>query len=119
MELALTGHNVSSLVVDRLCDQARGQNTPLTCFHLELAVRKEQSVTSILGSLLRQGRCRNGKGSRGNNAGLSSTEKGHWWTKTRALGYREVVRGGHVLATHICMHRRLGRMGNDASSQSP
>ena len=50
----LTGHNVSSLVVDRLCDQSNGENTVVTCFYLDFAARKEQSVASILGSLLRQ-----------------------------------------------------------------
>ena len=53
-EGVLTGHDVSSLVVDRLCDQRRGQNTAVTCFYLDFAARKEQSVASILGSLLRQ-----------------------------------------------------------------
>ena len=42
------------MVVDRLCDQASGQNTAVACFYLDFAARKEQSVTSILGSLLRQ-----------------------------------------------------------------
>ena len=50
----LTGYDISSLVVDRLCDQSRGQNTAVTCFYLDFAARKEQSVASILGSLLRQ-----------------------------------------------------------------
>jgi len=50
----LTGHHVSSLVVDRLSDKSRGQNTAVTCFYLDFAARKEQSVISILGSLLRQ-----------------------------------------------------------------
>ena len=50
----LTGLGVSSLVVDRLGDQTRGQNTAVTCFYLDFAARKEQSVASILGSLLRQ-----------------------------------------------------------------
>ena len=50
----LTDHDVSSLVVDRLCDQCRGQNTVVTCFYLDFAAQKEQSVTSILGSFLRQ-----------------------------------------------------------------
>ena len=50
----LTSLNVSSLVVDRLGDQARGQNTAVTCFYLDFAARKEQSVACILGSLLRQ-----------------------------------------------------------------
>ena len=50
----LTSHDVSSLVVDRLCDQARGKNTAITCFYFDLAARKEQPVTSVLGSLLKQ-----------------------------------------------------------------
>ena len=53
-ESVLTGHDVSSLVVDRLCDLSRGRATVVTCFYLDFAARKEQSVTSILGSLLRQ-----------------------------------------------------------------
>jgi len=44
----------SSLVVDRLCDQTRGQNTAVTCFYFDLAARKEQAATSMLGSVLNQ-----------------------------------------------------------------
>jgi len=40
--------------VDRLGDQARGKNTAVTCFYLDFAARKEQSVVGVLGSLLRQ-----------------------------------------------------------------
>ena len=50
----LTGCDVSSLVVDRLGDKAMGQNTPVTCFYFDFAARKEQSATSMLGSLLKQ-----------------------------------------------------------------
>jgi len=50
----LTSFVHSSLVVDRLCDQARGQNTAVTCFYFDWADRKEQSATSMLGSLLKQ-----------------------------------------------------------------
>jgi len=50
----LTISDVSSLVVDRLCDQARGQNTAVTCFYFDFSARKEQSATSMLGSLLKQ-----------------------------------------------------------------
>ena len=50
----LTSCDVSSLVVDMLCDQARGQNTAVTCFYFDFADRKEQSATSMLGSLLKQ-----------------------------------------------------------------
>ena len=50
----LTSYDVSSLVVDRLCDQTRGQNSVVTCFYFDFAARKEQSATNMLGSLLRQ-----------------------------------------------------------------
>jgi len=53
-ESVLTSRNVSSLVVDRLCDQAVGKNTAVTCFYFDFAARKEQSVASMLGSLVKQ-----------------------------------------------------------------
>ena len=53
-ELVLTSHDISSLVVDRLCDQAKEQNTAVTCFYFDFAARKEQSVINVLGSLLKQ-----------------------------------------------------------------
>ena len=50
----LTSKNASSLVVDKLCEQTRGQNTPVTCFYFDFAARKEQTATSMLGSILKQ-----------------------------------------------------------------
>ena len=50
----LTGRNVSSLVIDRLCDQARGQNVAVACFYFDFAARKEQPSTNVLGALLKQ-----------------------------------------------------------------
>ena len=50
----LTSGNDSSLVVDRLCDQNRGQNTAVSCFYFDFAARKEQTATSMLGSMLKQ-----------------------------------------------------------------
>ena len=50
----LTSGNDSSLVVDRLCDQTRGQNTVVACFYFDFAARKEQTAISMLGSLLKQ-----------------------------------------------------------------
>src|ERR1700712_2364298 len=44
----------SSLVVDKLCNQVRGKNTPVTCFYFDFAARKEQSAAVMLGSLLKQ-----------------------------------------------------------------
>ena len=50
----LTSGNRSSLVVDRLCDRTREQNTSVTCFYFDFAAQKEHSAASILGSLLKQ-----------------------------------------------------------------
>jgi len=50
----LTSRNVSSLVVDSLCDQVGGPDTIITCFYFDFAARKEQSATNMMGSLLKQ-----------------------------------------------------------------
>ena len=50
----LTSRDVSSLVVDRLCDQARGKNVAVACFYFDFATEKEQSSTNMLGALLKQ-----------------------------------------------------------------
>ena len=50
----LTSSNVSFLVIDKLCDQARKQNTIVVCFYLDHASQEEQSPTDVLGSLLKQ-----------------------------------------------------------------
>ena len=50
----LTSCDVSSLVVDSLCDRARGQNVAVACFYFEFAAQKEHSPTSVLGALLKQ-----------------------------------------------------------------
>ena len=49
----LTSKNISSLVVDTLCDEA-GQDTAIACFYFDYASQKEQSPTNMLGSLLKQ-----------------------------------------------------------------
>ena len=50
----LTSRDISSLVIDTLCDQASGQNVAVACFYFDFAAQKEQSSTSMLGSLLKQ-----------------------------------------------------------------
>jgi len=50
----LTSRGDSSLVVDRLCDQARGQNTAVTCLYFDFGARKEESATNMLSSLVKQ-----------------------------------------------------------------
>ena len=50
----LTSRDVSSLVIDWLCDQAQGQNVAVACFYFDFAAQREQSSTSMLGALLKQ-----------------------------------------------------------------
>ena len=50
----LTSCDDSSLVVDWLCNRTRGQYMSVTCFYFDFAARKEQTATSMLGSLLKQ-----------------------------------------------------------------
>ena len=50
----LTKLGVSSLVIDSLCDQARGQSATVACFYFDFAAQQEQSSTSMLRTLLKQ-----------------------------------------------------------------
>ena len=50
----LTNCDNSSLVVDKLCDQAGEHHTVVTCFYFDFAARKEQTTTTMLGSILKQ-----------------------------------------------------------------
>ena len=54
---ALTSGDVSSLVIDRLCDEAGVRNTTVACFYFDFAAQKEQSLMSMLGALLKQMVC--------------------------------------------------------------
>jgi len=44
----------SSLVIDKLCDEAGEGDTAVMCFYFDFAARNEQSPVNMLGSLLRQ-----------------------------------------------------------------
>ena len=52
----LTDWDDSSLVVDKLCDEAgeEDEDTAVACFYFDFASRNEQSPVDMLGSLLRQ-----------------------------------------------------------------
>jgi len=52
--ILLTSCDRSSLVVDKLCDEAIERDTAVTCFYFDFAARKKQSPINMLGSLLRQ-----------------------------------------------------------------
>ena len=50
----LTGSDTSSLVIDKLCDEAKEQNIAVAGFYVDFATREEQTPANILGSLLKQ-----------------------------------------------------------------
>ena len=50
----LTDWGDSSLVIDKLCDEAAEEDTAVACFYFDFAARSEQSPVNMLGSLLRQ-----------------------------------------------------------------
>ena len=52
--LLLIGRDDSSLVIDKLCDEAIKGNLTVACFYFDFAARNEQSPVNMLGSLLRQ-----------------------------------------------------------------
>jgi len=50
----LTSGDDSSLVIDSLCDRARGQEVAVACLYFDFAAQKEQSSASMLGAVLKQ-----------------------------------------------------------------
>jgi len=46
--------DISSMVIDNLCSQARGRNTTIACFYFDFAAQNEQSLAGVLASLLKQ-----------------------------------------------------------------
>jgi len=46
--------NISSLVVDTLCEQAVKENAAVACFYFDFAAGEEQSPAAVLGSVLKQ-----------------------------------------------------------------
>ena len=53
-EHVLISRDVSSLVIDSLCDLAGEQNAAVACFYFDFAAQKEQSSANVLGALLKQ-----------------------------------------------------------------
>ena len=48
------GRNTSSLVIDRLCDQAREDDLAVACLYCDYLAQQEQTTTSMLGAILKQ-----------------------------------------------------------------
>jgi len=53
-KVLLISCDVSSLVIDTLCQQAVGGNTAVACIYFDFAAQEEQSPASVLGAVLKQ-----------------------------------------------------------------
>jgi len=81
-EQVLIGRNVSSLVIDGLCNQARGKNVAVAC---RLRRPKGAVAYEYVGRLAQTGRKRDGRDAGGNSARLYRPEKSSWWAETRCF----------------------------------
>jgi len=52
--VSLIGCDNSSLVIDKLCDEARKEDTSVVYFYFDFVARNDQSPVNMLGSLLKQ-----------------------------------------------------------------
>ena len=52
-DVLLIDCDVSSLVIDSLCEQAVEENSGVACFYFDFAVKEEQSLEAILGLVLK------------------------------------------------------------------
>ena len=52
--ISLTARNISSLVIDSLCDQAGEENIAVTAFYCDYLSQQEQTIDNIVGAMLKQ-----------------------------------------------------------------
>ena len=53
-ELLLTTSNISSLVIDNLCDESGEEDIAIAMFYCDFRDQKEQTATNIIGAILKQ-----------------------------------------------------------------
>ena len=104
----LTSPDVSSLVIDRLCDQAQGQNVAVACFYFDFAAQREQPSTSMLGALLKQVVSGLEEVLGGIAKAYEKQKNGHRWAGTGTFGYFEDAADYLFRKAYIHMHRRSG-----------
>jgi len=52
--ISLTVRNTSSLVIDRLCDQAKKEDIAVACLYYDFLAQEEQTITNMIGAILKQ-----------------------------------------------------------------
>jgi len=52
--MPLTARNISSLVIDSLCDRAQGDNIAVAGLYCDFLSQQEQTTTNIMGAILKQ-----------------------------------------------------------------
>ena len=52
--MSLIARNVSSLVIDSLCDQAKKEDIVIACLYYDFLSQQEQTLTNMMGAILKQ-----------------------------------------------------------------
>ena len=53
-QISLTARNTSSLVIDRLYDQANEKDLAVACLYCDFLAQQEQTITNMMGAILKQ-----------------------------------------------------------------
>jgi len=100
----LTSCNDSSLVIDKLCDEAVEGDPTVVCFCFDFAARNEQSPVNMLGSLLRQMVSGEGEISEEINRGFRKEKKAIGGRGLQVSGILEMFRTiAAMRRTFICV----------------
>ena len=106
----LTSRDVSSLVIDNLCDQAGDQNATVACFYFDFAAQKEQSPTSTMGALLKQVVGGLEEVPEAILLAYHKQKKNTWRAGASAFRYYEDATNYLFQRAYVHMYRRSGRM---------
>ena len=52
--IPLTARNISSLVIDNLCDGSKKENIMVACLYYDSVAQQEQTITNMMGAILKQ-----------------------------------------------------------------
>jgi len=103
-KVLLTDCDASSLVIDTLCDWARGRNAAVVCFYFDFAAQK-RAISNDRPKLPPKTSCRRTRKDSGKDRrGLPRPEEDLRRAEARTRGSRRDVTGYFVVTTHLHMY---------------
>ena len=76
--MPLTARNISSLVIDSLCDRAQEENIAVVGLYCDFPSQQEQTTTNTIGAIMKQLVCRGGIPDH-LRAAFEKAKNGIWW----------------------------------------